>query len=286
VSTPKWFTLTFALIAAAAPAAAHAQVLDFGAGAFSGPIVPSNAGRTSGWFWDNLSSDQNGAASACNVGFFAVGTMDPDCSNQAPGTLANQGGFVGASALGDGQNPSPFMFSGANTYNLTLLGSLAGLDSEVGIFTRTFDGSAWLYSFTGIASFGARVIGSTYNVGAGLDWGFFIRNSFNPAAGGCDSPDADCSDATGGFSGEPFQQFVLLRSANPGSNGFYRYLVGIEDNRLELLDNPSYWDSDYNDYMIEVTVTPEPLSMALMATGLVGLAGAGFLKRRRRSLQE
>jgi len=30
------------------------------------------------------------------------------------------------------------------------------------------------------------------------------------------------------------------------------------------------------------TVTPEPMSMALMATGLVGLAGAGFIQRRRR----
>lgn len=280
MSTLRSLSVVFAL--ASVPGAASAQVLDFGAGDFTNPINPTNLGRATGWFWDNASSDRNGAASECNVGFFAIGSLDPDCSNQAPGTLANQGGFAGGTGFGDGLGPSPFMFSGIHGYNLTLLGSLAGLNSEVGIFTRVFEGDEWLYTFTAIPSFGAKAIGSTYHVDPGVDWGFFIGNTFNPASGGCAPPDTDCSDATGGFSGESFQQFVLMRSANAGGSGFYRYLVGAEDNRLELLPNQSYWDSDYNDYMIEVTVTPEPLSMALMATGLVGLAGAGFVNRRRR----
>jgi len=265
---------------AALPVVASAQVLDLGGGgAFTQPIAASNAGRTSGWFYDNLSADKTAAASDCNVGFFAIGTMQAGCANQSPGTFANQGGFAGGTAFGsgDGYQPAPFMFDGAYRYNLRLVGSIAGKTSEFGIFTKADDGS---YVFTAIPSFGSKVINSTYSVLAGSDWGFYIKNSFNPATGGCLAPSYDCSDATGGYTGTPFQQFVLMRSGTSP----YKYLVGAEDNRLELLPNGSFYDSDYNDYIVEVTaiVTPEPMSMALMATGLVGLAGAGFIQRRRR----
>jgi hypothetical protein len=272
--------LSIALGLAALPVVASAQVLDLGGGgSFSQPIGASNAGRTSGWFYDNLSADKTASATECNVGFFAVGTMDAGCANQAPGTFANQGGFVGGTGFGsgDGFQPAPFMFDGAYRYNLRLVGSMAGKTSEFGIFTKADDGS---YVFTAIPSFGAKVINSTWSVLAGSDWGFYIRNTFNPATGGCFDDNHDCSDATGGYSASPFQQFVLMRSADSP----YRYLVGAEDNRLELLPNRSFYDSDYNDYIVEVTAitTPEPMSMALMATGLVGLAGAGFIQRRRR----
>jgi hypothetical protein len=261
--------------------AASAQVLDLGGGgAFTQPISASNAGRTSGWFYDNLSADQNGAATECNVGFFALGTLD-NCLNMTPGTGANQGGYVGGTGFGsgDGFQPAPFMFSGQYTYNLRLVGAIAGRNSEFGIFTRAEDGS---YIFTAIPSFGAKQINSTYTVLAGSDWGFYLRNTFNPTTGGCLSPTHDCSDADGGYTSSPFQQFVLFRSSS--GPGGYRYLVGAEDNALELLPNGSFRDSDYNDYIVEVTTTttPEPMSMALMATGLVGLAGAGFIQRRRR----
>ncbi len=274
-------SLSFALGLAAIPAVASAQVLDLGGGgAFTNPINPSNAGRTNGWFWDNLSADQSGGATECNVGFFAIGTLDAGCANQAPGTFANQGGFVGGTGFGSGNGyqPAPFMFSGQFKYRLRLVGSMAGRSSEFGIFALADDGS---YIFTAIPSFGAKQIGSTYQVLAGSDWGFYIRNSFNPATGGCLSPTHDCSDATGGYTGTPFQQFVLMRSGGPGPS--FRYLVGAEDNRLGVLPNGSFADSDYNDYIVEVTVTtPEPMSMALMATGLVGLAGASYVQRRRR----
>lgn len=276
-------SLSLALGLAGLPAVASAQVLDLGGGgAFTNPINPTNAGRTNGWFWDNLSADQRVGATECNVGFFAIGTLDAGCANQAPGTFANQGGFAGGTGFGSGNGyqPAPFMFSGQYKYRLRLVGSMAGRTSEFGLFSLADDGS---YAFTAIPSFGAKQIGSTNQVLAGSDWGFYIRNTFNPATGGCLSPTHDCSDATGGYIGAPFQQFVLMRSAGPGPSGSFSYLVGAEDNRLGVLPNASFADSDYNDYIVEVTVTtPEPMSMALMATGLVGLAGASFVQRRRR----
>ena len=274
------YSLSLALGLVALPVAASAQVLDLGGGgAFSDPIAANNTGRAAGWYYDNTSADQSGSATECNVGFFALGTMDAGCKNQSAGTFANQGGFAGGTGWGNGDQPAPFMFSGQYTYNLRLVGSIAGKSSEFGIFTIAEGGG---YVFTAIPSFGAKQVNSTYSVLAGgSDWGFYIKNTFNPATGGCSPPSYDCSDATGGYTGSPFQQFVLFRSGGPGST---RYLVGAEDNALELLPNPAFRDSDYNDYLVEVTTTttPEPMSMALMATGLVGLAGAGFIQRRRR----
>ena len=177
------------------PVAASAQVLDLGGGgAFTDPITASNAGRATGWFYDNTSADQSGAATHCNVGFFALGTMDAGCINQSAGTFANQGGFAGGTGWGVGDQPAPFMFSGQYSYSLRLVGSIAGRSSEFGIFTIDENGD---YIFSAIPSFGSKQVNSTHSILAGSDWGFYIRNTFNPNTGGCLGADFDCSDATG-----------------------------------------------------------------------------------------
>ena len=41
---------------------------------------------------------------------------------------------------------------------------------------------------------------------------------------------------------------------------------------------------DYNDLVVDVTNTPEPATMGLLALGLVGISGAGWVRRRRESV--
>jgi hypothetical protein len=70
--------------------------------------------------------------------------------------------------------------------------------------------------------------------------------------------------------------------------GSYRYAVGFEDlckreivpQGIDCTGARYTVDWDYNDHIFEVYSTPEPVSMSLIGTGLLGLAG--FARRRRK----
>jgi hypothetical protein len=221
------------------------------AGDFVNAIAPTNAGRAFGAFWDNTSADLNpvGGVEACNIGYYALGTMSGTCINAAPGSAANQGGGY-TKYFGDGagrRDPSSFTFDGTRSHTVTLVGSYAGGQSTVGWFTK----SGGVYTFTAVPAWSTRSINTTITIDpsmtGGKDWGFYIKNNSNPSTGGCAPPDTDCSDAEGGFTAAQFQQFALFADAAET-----KMLVGAEDNRLELLPNGTYEDSDYNDYIWSV----------------------------------
>jgi hypothetical protein len=243
--------------AAAIPTPADVVVPGTTAGSFANAIVADNSGRATTEFWDNISADDV-ATNACNIGFYATGNMAADCLNQAPGSTANSGGFT--SYWGDGaenRDPSAFTFDGDYSYTVTLVGSYAGSASEVGWFTKI----GGVYQFHPVLDWSNRTIGTSITVNtSGDDWGFYIKNAFNAAVGGCAS-DGDCSDAEGGFAGAPHQQFALMINAD-GS----RYLVGVEDEALQLMPNGEKLDSDYNDYIFTV----EPTAIELLNGRMTG----------------
>ncbi len=217
------------------------------AGAFN-TATANNSGRGSSEFWDNPSAD-DAATSACNIGFYASGTLATDCQNQAAGSNANQGGYTkfwGDGTLGN--DASAFTFDGTRSYTVTLLGSYAGSKSTVGWFTK--DGAG--YVFHDVALWTDRTVNHQITIDAsmtgGRKWGFFIRNDFNPTTGGCLGDDTDCSDAEGGFSAPQYNQFAMFSNDDQS-----KFLVGAEDNKLELLpENTEFRDSDYNDYIWSV----------------------------------
>lgn len=219
------------------------------AGSFAA-YVADNSGRATTEFWDNNSADFGGVEK-CNIGFYAAGQIDPSCINDVGNAAGSDAGSVAGvytRYLADGapaRDATSFMFAGSTSYTVTLKGAYHGQNSEVGWYTKS--GTPAVYTFNPVAAWGTSVLGTAVTINTlGQAWGVYIKNGFNPQVGGC-AAQTSCSDAEGGFSSAPFQQFALFSNADGTS-----YLVGGEDNALELLPNGAQRDSDYQDYIWSV----------------------------------
>jgi len=88
---------------------------------------------------------------------------------------------------------------------------------------------------------------------------------------------ANCHDYAGNSSANILQ--VNINSVDQ-SNRWLRFTAGAG------LDGSCAGPTCHGDYLVQgisTTTTPEPGTMVLLATGLVGLAGAGTLRRRKRN---
>lgn len=122
------------------------------------------------------------------------------------------------------------------------------------------------------------VLGGGYSFGVGEEvlLGLFVHNEYDNTGNQWKTQDADdFTYFSGPMSRNKDNRFHLLITDLGG--GTFQFRGGWEDTQ-------NGGDEDYNDVEFEisgVTVTPEPVSMALMATGLAGMAGAALRRRRR-----
>jgi len=228
------------------------------AGAFTNAIVPDVSGWETTEFWDNLSDD----GINCNVGFWATGAMGT-CTNEAPGSLANQGGYTKYWGNGpEDRKTSSFMFDGSYAYRVTLLASYAAEDSEIGWFTV----SGGVYTFHAVAGWGTKAIGTSTIIHPpdGADWGLYMTHAGHVGTNTC-APNTDCTDATGDMHTDtpPTQQFALFTNA-----GETKYLVGIEDNEETTV---LVGDDDFQDFIFSV----EPFEIPMFVIGDVEPHGIG-----------
>jgi hypothetical protein len=215
--------------------------------------VSGNLNENGAPYWDKVSAD----GSHKNVGYYLTNTGFFTGSTDGPGAIPfwgsayNSGGDTGGAA-----DPS-FYFTGPAAYStasfkLEIAGNAA--HNEFGWYLST--GSAPDLGDLNPIFYGSDTPASPDVAFSPTgDYGFYIKvnGAFYTTEG------FSVGDGADGF-----QHFAVFQD---GSS----YWVGMEDFHGGA-------DFDYNDMIVKLTPVPEPVSMLLLGSGLIGLAG--YARRR------
>lgn len=212
-----------------------------------------------------------------NIGFEDLGkwfSSNGYASDPLTGTLYAQTGYIGFGA----EDSDPFSF-GAGNYSLQIVQQIAGNAdlTSFGYYTGAGLGKALSNKILAAGDLGPK------NVSTNSSFGLYMN-----APEGFRDP-----DTTNWFSdrAENAANQTGSSKTNAGSDpqaliyqlNKSQWLVAWEDLNYTNGGPGGTTDRDFNDTFLKVTVTPEPLSMALFALGGGALAAAAYRRRRKRA---
>jgi hypothetical protein len=256
----KLFVVMAMVLLVAWGAVGHADVVVGAGGWQSWTVGDLNQNGTP--YWDGASTD----GGQKNIGYYISATGGFSTPGSAPGSPASTLKYWGMT--GGAADTNFYMDGlGSTTHYGTLLLEIAGMKTQnsFGWYVKG-DKTARTEIFNGAAGPSAVSVAFTPTV----DFGFYFKtgqgNIFFTESYLNIGKDAYTDIANK-------QQFAVFAGPSNTAVG-PAYWMGMED--LAIPNS----DADFNDMVVKVTAVPEPGTMMLLGSGLIGIAGWGRKKFR------